>query len=193
MILLASGSPRRRDLLSWAGFEVRVRPQDVDESWDPRHAPVLHAELLAERKAESARRRLTGGEQALILAADTVVHLGHRIFDKPADRAQARAHLRALSGQTHQVTTGVCLADASRVLTRFSETTTVRFRSLSESEITTYLETGEADDKAGAYGIQGRGGAFVAEVHGSWTNVMGLPLEACLRALEQARPEGHDD
>lgn len=89
----------------------------------------------------------------------------------------------ALSGRVHEVTTGVCVTPARALAEAFTVTTTVRFRRLSEAEIDAYLATGEADDKAGAYGIQGLGGAFVAELHGSWTNVMGLPLESCLAAL----------
>jgi len=92
------------------------------------------------------------------------------------------SHLRRLSGREHLVTTGVCVADAPPTIA-FTVTTRVRFRALTEGEIASYAWTGEGDDKAGAYAIQGRGGALIAEVHGSWTNVMGLPLEECLRAL----------
>ena len=182
-LTLASGSPRRRDLLTWAGWQVVVRPQDIDETWTPGTDPVEHALALASGKAASAVA--SDPDPPLVLAADTVVHLGVRIFDKPQDRDQAAAHLTALSGRTHRVTTGVCLAGAGRQPLPFHVTTKVRFRTLSSIEIAAYLETGEADDKAGAYGIQGRGGALVAEVHGSWTNVMGLPLERTLAALAE--------
>lgn len=180
-IVLASGSPRRRDLLQRCGIAVEVRPQDIDETWDPTIDPVAHARRLAEGKARSA---LGQGALAPILAADTVVHLEGRIFDKPESREAARRHLEALSGRTHAVTTGVCVC-LGRIEPAFSVTTQVRFRTLSMREIAAYLETGEADDKAGAYGIQGLGGAFVAELHGSWTNVMGLPLEKSLEALSR--------
>lgn len=175
-IWLASGSPRRRDLLTWAGVAVEVRPSDVDESRDPGHDPVTHARHLAAAKAAVAPA------DRIVVAADTVVHLGDRIFDKPTDRAIARAHLRALSGAWHAVTTGVCVAlgEATQVL---AVTTEVRFRALASAEIEAYLATGEADDKAGAYGIQARGATFVAEVRGSWTNVVGLPVEETLAAL----------
>ena len=175
---LASGSPRRRDLLTWAGIAVEVHPMDLDESRDPGHDPVAHARHLATAKAAGAP------PGRVVIAADTVVHLGDRIFDKPTDRTIARDHLQALSGAWHAVTTGVCVARGSerQVL---SVTTAVRFRTLSPGEIDAYLQTGEADDKAGAYGIQGRGATFVAEVRGSWTNVVGLPVEETLAALAQ--------
>lgn len=174
-IWLASGSPRRRMLLEQAGLTVEVRPSHVDESREPGTDPVAHALQLARRKA-------IGPADRVVVAADTVVHLGDRIFDRSADRAEAAAYLRALSGAWHRVTTGVCVklgADEDA----FTVSTRVRFRILSDAEIARYLATGEADDKAGAYGIQGHGGALVAEVRGSYTNVVGLPLEETLAAL----------
>lgn len=175
-IWLASGSPRRRALLEWVGLEVDVHPPQVDESHEPGLDPVLHARRLAERKVATAPADVTA------LAADTVVHRDGHIFEKPADRDEARAHLRALSDGWHRVVTGVAVrrGDAAR---SFTVSTDLRFRRLSDAEIEAYLATGEADDKAGAYAIQGRGGAFVAEVCGSWTNVMGLPVEEVLAAL----------
>lgn len=180
---LASGSPRRRQLLTWAGFEVEAHPPDVDEGRDPADDPVTHAVRLASRKAA------VGPDDRLVVAADTVVHLDDRLFEKPVDRDEARAHLRALSGGEHAVTTGVCVRRGAEQVA-FPVTTRVRFRILTDTEIDAYLATGEADDKAGAYGIQGRGGVFVAEVAGCWTNVMGLPMEATLAALSAlgARP-----
>ena len=179
-LLLASGSPRRRDLLGWCGLRVQVQPQDIDESRDPERAPVDHAAWLA---AGKARKAVTRGARLPVVAADTDVHQGDRIFDKPTSRTEAAAHLRALSGGLHLVTTGVCVLRPGDAARPFTVSTTVRFRDLSEAEIARYLATGEADDKAGAYAIQGRGGTFVAEVAGSWTNVMGLPVEETLTAL----------
>lgn len=183
-IWLASGSPRRRALLEWLGFTVDVHPPRIDESWEPGLDPVLHARRLAERKAA------TGPDDRLVLAADTVVHRERRIFDKPADRHEARAHLLALSGGWHHVVTGVAVRRGDTVRA-FTVSTDLRFRQLGDAEIDAYLATGEADDKAGAYAIQGRGGTFVAEVHGSWTNVMGLPVEEALAACAALgiRPE----
>ncbi len=180
-LLLASGSPRRRALLEGAGIPLEVRPAAIDESRHPEHTPVAHAERLATEKAAASR----APADRVVLAADTVVHLEDRIFDKSADRALAAQHLRTLAGQTHQVTTGVCVARGPEREV-FHVTTLVRLRALTPADIAAYLATGEADDKAGAYGIQGRAGSFVAEVHGSWTNVVGLPLEPTLAALARA-------
>jgi len=175
-VLLASASPRRRALLEGAGMGVGVQPARLDESRRPGDAPVAHAVRLATEKAAA------GASERLTVAADTVVHLGADIFEKPADRREAAAHLRALAGRWHAVTTGVCVRQGARMIA-FPVTTAVRFRALSEAEIARYLASGEADDKAGAYGIQGLGGALVAELHGSYTNVVGLPLEQTLAAL----------
>jgi len=175
-LLLASGSPRRRTLLEWSGYTVDVCPSHADESRDPAHSPVEHAQTLALRKLHGSP------PNRVALAADTVVHCGARLFDQPRDRAEATAHLTALSNAWHAVTTGVAITGQPV----FSVTTRVRFRNLSHTEIAHYLATGEADDKAGAYGIQGRAAVFVAEVQGSWTNVVGLPMEPTIAALEAA-------
>jgi septum formation protein len=173
-VLLASGSPRRRELLASAGLEVEVAPSHVDETRAPGDDPITHARRLAARKADGAR--------GLAVAADTVVHQGDVVFEKPTSRDEARATLAALSGSWHQVTTAVCVRGGGRS-TLLHVTTDVRFRTLSTAEIDRYVATGEADDKAGAYGIQGAGGALVAELRGSYTNVVGLPLEETLAAL----------
>jgi len=179
-LILASASPRRAALLRQVGFDPVIRPQGVDESRLATDDPIRHAARLAQAKATAAIAQISRGE--VVIAADTVVHLGDHVLDKPAHRAQARAHLVQLSGREHLVTTGVCVTrgEAPAAVT---VTTRVRFRALSDPEIDRYLATGEADDKAGAYGIQGLGGALVAELHGSYTNVVGLPLETCLRLL----------
>lgn len=176
--VLASASPRRRDLLGWAGLSFDVRPTDVDESWIPGEPPADAAERLARAKAEAA-----GGPA---LAADTVVHLDGRPFGKPEDDAEATGFLRALSGRWHQVTTGIAARGPDGAITSARVTTEVRFRALSDGEIAAYVQTGEPHDKAGAYGIQGIGGALVAELRGSWTNVMGLPVEETLALLRRA-------
>jgi septum formation protein len=178
IVVLASRSPRRRQLLEWAGITVDVQPSHIDETRRPSDDPVSHARRLAAEKAERV------GPGRIVVAADTVVHVGDAIFEIPRDRDEARAHLVALSGRWHHVTTGVCVRGAAADV--FAVTTRVRFRALPTPEIDAYLATGEADDKAGAYGIQGHGGALVAEVEGSWTNVMGLPLEQTLAALARA-------
>jgi septum formation protein len=184
LVWLASASPRRRVLLEWAGFEVKVHPANIDESRLEGMQPGAHAAYLAARKAR------TGPSEHVVLGADTVVHIGNQLFEKPADRAEALAHLTRLSGATHQVTTGVALRLGERQKV-WTTTTEVCFRPFGWAEAEAYLATGEADDKAGAYGIQGRGAAFVSHVKGSWTNVVGLPLESVIEALREMGCVGH--
>jgi len=176
-LILASGSPRRRQLLEWAGIALVVQPAHVDEHWVPGEDPAAAAERLARSKA-------LGPDGRVLLAADTVVHFDDRPFGKPTDADNAAAMLAELSGRWHHVTTGVAIRSTSGALSSLRVTTDVRFRALPPAEIRRYVQTGEPLDKAGAYGIQGLGGALVAEVRGSWTNVMGLPLEATLGALQ---------
>ncbi|MBN2800510.1 MAG: septum formation protein Maf [Deltaproteobacteria bacterium] len=175
-LVLASGSPRRRQLLEWAGYALSIQVPEVDERILAGESPVAYAERLAAAKGQVDR------SGAVRVAADTVVHLDGVVLDKPRDRAEVVAHLRALSGRWHKVTTGFYVGTA-REGRAASVTTEVRFRALGEAEIQRYAQSGEGDDKAGAYGIQGLGGALVAELRGSWTNVMGLPLEEVLTAL----------
>jgi len=177
MIWLASGSPRRHSLLTSAGYALTVAPSNVDETPLDDEAPEDIAVRLAHSKAALA------ATEHVVLGADTVVHLDGCVLDKPHDRAMAREHLLRLSGRWHKVTTGVCVRQGERY-THLCETTRVRFRVLTPHEIDRYLQTGEADDKAGAYGIQGLAASFVAEVIGSWTNVVGLPLERCIDCLQ---------
>jgi len=148
-------------------------------------APEHMAQRLATLKAR------TGSRQHITLAADTLVHLDGIILGKPKERAEACSHLQTLSGRWHTVTTGVCLQKDNQQHA-FHVSTRVRFRSLSIEEIQAYIATGDADDKAGAYGIQGLGGALLAEIQGSWTNVMGLPLEEVIEQLARwgIRPHG---
>ena len=186
-VVLASGSPRRRDLLERVGFEVVVRPPDVDETRAPNESPVAYATRLAAAKVAAVAAPPT----VAAVAADTIVHRGSTVWGKPADRADAMRILEALSGASHEVTTAFAVR-RGEVLQVQAVTTRVRFRTLLAKEIAAYVATGEADDKAGAYGIQGTAGAFVADVQGSWTNVMGLPVEEVLAALDAVgvRPEG---
>jgi len=182
-LVLASGSPRRRELLLALGYTFDVRPTGIDESRRSGDDPVAHARRLAVDKARAA---VASG--AVVIAADTVVHASDTIFDKPTSRDEARAHLRALSGGWHAGTTGVCVRSGEE-LDAFTVSTRVRLRDLRDGEIDRYLATGDADDKAGAYGIQSGGGVFVAELDGSWTNVVGLPLEPTIEALSRAGVE----
>jgi len=177
-IVLASGSPRRRQLLTWAGVDVDVRPPDVPEVLREGESPEDYTARLAQDKARVYTTALP------VVAADTVVHLDGHILEKPTDPAHAERMLRQLSGRWHGVSTGVCVRQGDHEQV-WVTTTRVRFRDLSDDEIRAYVATGDADDKAGSYGIQGRAGVFVAQVDGSWTNVMGLPVEPVLAALEQ--------
>lgn len=172
-IILASGSPRRRQLLEQIGLSFTVRSSDVDESVEPGLSPAAMVEQLSLRKGQAVAGSV--GPDSLVLAADTVVALGDTILGKPQDRAQAVSMLTSLSGKTHQVYTGVTLLGGGRRVTEH-ETTAVTFRSLSREEIVAYVDTGEPMDKAGAYGIQGYGALLVERLEGDYFNVMGLPL-----------------
>ncbi len=172
-LILASGSPRRRQLLEQIGLTFAVRSSDVDESVSPGLTPAQVVESLSARKGEAVAAEAAPGD--LVLSADTVVALDGAILGKPRDRAEAEAMLTALSGRTHQVYTGVTLLQDGRRLTEH-EVTAVTFRPLSPEEIAAYVSTGEPMDKAGAYGIQGLGALLVERLEGDYFNVMGLPL-----------------
>lgn len=181
LLVLASGSPRRRDFLSQLGLTFTVSAADIDETPRPGEEAGPYVLRLAREKAAVVAARSPG---AWVLAADTTVALGSELLGKPQDPAEARAMLGRLSGRTHDVHTGVALAgrheEALVVRTR------VTFRELSAAEIAWYVGTGEPVDRAGAYAIQGKGGFLVASVDGSPTNVVGLPLGETLALLERA-------
>lgn len=183
-LILASGSPRRRELLTQAGLAFSLRPADADETLCGCIPPEAAVTTLALRKARAA---FQNDPQEIILAADTVVALGRHIFGKPAGRTEAADMLRALSGKTHQVYTGVCLYKDETALDVFFAKTDVTFYTLSDAEIADYLDTGEYADKAGAYGIQGLGGVLVEKIAGDFYNVVGLPLAQVVRHLRAFR------
>jgi len=158
-----------------------IAPADVDETPDPAEAPMTYALRVASAKATAVLHK-----GAVVLAADTVVALEGEIMQKASSEAEAEAMLGRLSGRTHSVHTAVVVRDAKGGLVSVVVSTTVRFRELHPAEIERYVASGEPMDKAGAYGIQGQGGALVADVQGSYTNVVGLPLEATLRMLRAA-------
>jgi septum formation protein len=184
-IYLASRSPRRRELLKQIGisFEVLLfrehglRGRDLDETPHANETPDAYVTRVAKEKAEAGWQRVV--QRSLprhpVLAADTTVCLGDKIFGKPADRADAIAMLRGLSGREHRVLTAVVLCFEGHDDTILNENV-VRFRDLDDAEIAQYVETGEPFDKAGGYAIQGRAAAFIPEILGSFTGVMGLPL-----------------
>lgn len=180
-LILASGSPRRKELLARTGRTFRVVVSDADEIAPKDMAPIDVAMHNARAKALA----VASGQPACatVIGADTIVVLNGRIFGKPVDERDARRMLRELSGKTHQVITGVALARAGQCET-FAEITDVCFRELSDEEIAAYVASGEPLDKAGAYGIQGAAGAFVDHIEGDYDNVVGLPVARLERALD---------
>lgn len=189
-IYLASRSPRRRELLAQIGIEHRVLEADVDETPREGEAPRDYVARLAQAKAEAGWRAVcaAGLAPAPVLAADTTVALERDILGKPASRAEAQAMLARLAGRRHTVLTGVAVRLGTRAGSALSSSD-VTFGPLSAEEIRAYVATGEADDKAGAYGIQGRAGAFVTELRGSYSGVMGLPLHEAARLLREISDE----
>ncbi len=186
-LILASASPRRRELLASLGLAFDVVVAGIDEKPWPKEQPASYALRNASEKAREVGRRHAG--EALILAADTIVVLDGHILEKPEDAGHAVAMLRRLSDRAHEVITGVCLLHtrAGAVRERGEAVrTTVHFRALSEPEIAAYVATGEPMDKAGAYAIQGGAGGFVDGYDGSYSNVVGLPLETLTRLLKEA-------
>jgi septum formation protein len=179
-LVLASASPRRLALLTQAGLAPTVQPSHVDETPAPAEPAIAYARRVAWNKCAAAA---PVAPDALVLAADTVVHVGDTIYGKPTDAANAAAMLLELAGRWHQVTTAFALARTGALLEFASVTTGVRFRALTASEVERYVASGEPLDKAGAYGIQGLGGALIDRVDGSYTNVVGLPLPEVLAAL----------
>ena len=180
-LVLASGSPRRLQLLRAAGVEVvAVRPPDVPEVPAPGEGAIAFARRVAAEKAHAVPEAMH-----LVLAADTVVHLHDELMGKPRDDAHAAWMLARLSGRWHQVTTAWAIqAPGHRLLLRHA-TSRVRFRTLSAGDVARYLACGESHDKAGAYAVQGQGAALVSRVAGSYTNVIGLPVEPVLRDLRR--------
>ena len=182
-LVLASASPRRRELLSQLGVPFRVEPSTVRETHDPRGNAIEVAERNATAKANAVAERLPG---SLILGADTLVFLDDVVLGKPLDMAEAEGMLARLSGRTHQVVTAVCLFQKeSRRRNTFTEITAVTFRKLTSTEIRAYLATIDPMDKAGSYAIQENGDAIVHSVTGSYSNVVGLPVERLQAELER--------
>lgn len=181
-LILASASPRRREILQRLGLTFEVLPTNIDESRLPAEEPAAYVARLAEGKARAVSPR---DRPLAALGSDTTVVLDGEVLNKPMDLADSERMLRALSGREHHVHTGVALVlfpeQTSRVIT---VTTRVRFRSLSESTLHAYLHSQEGMDKAGSYGIQDLGAGLVSEVHGSYSSVVGLPAAETLELLE---------
>lgn len=183
IIVLASASPRRKELLSEAGVQFEVFAANIPEEPWPGELPVSFAERMARDKAQAVRQ--TKPDRP-ILAADTVVALGNEILGKPRDPEDAARMLCLLSGKTHEVTTGVCLLGSNFEVVR-SETTIVEFSEISSVEIREYVSTGEPLDKAGAYAIQGGAARWVKKVNGDYNNVVGLPVDLVLEMVRKRR------
>lgn len=184
-LLLASASPRRRELLTRIGVAFDVLAGEVDESPLPGEAPEPLVRRLARAKAAAVAERCAG---AVVLAADTIVTYGGEIYGKPGDAADACRMLRSLSGRAHRVLTGFCVVGPQGEVDEVVVASEVEFRQLAEAEIDAYVATGEPLDKAGAYAIQGGASVFVASVRGSYSNIVGLPLHAVATVLARHLP-----
>lgn len=172
-LILASQSPRRRELLNQMGLQSFQIIPALGEEIVPDNAPPAQAvEMLSRQKAQEIALQFP---DAVIIGADTVVALDNQILGKPRDEHDARQMLKTLSGNSHIVYTGVTVCHGNKILTTHEETA-IHFRHLTDSEIAAYIATGEPLDKAGSYGIQGIGGLFVDEIHGDYSNVVGLPI-----------------
>ena len=182
-LVLASASPRRRELLEQIGVRYRVTAVDVDETREQNESAIAYVHRLAQSKARAGAAR--ANDRLPALGADTAVVLGDTIFGKPANKEQALSMLTALSGREHRVVTAVSLVVSGRVLKRVS-VSRVRFRSTTSDERNWYWKSGECTDKAGAYAIQGKGALFVSHLAGSYSGVMGLPLYETAQLLEAA-------
>jgi septum formation protein len=192
-LILASASPRRRELLTQAGFTFEVHPAHISEDPLPDEDPIAYVVRLAREKAQAVFNEMKD-PTAVVLGADTTVTLDNHILGKPEDAADAARMLRLLSGRTHRVITGIAVVtrEAAEVAT---EVTGVRFLTLSDEEIAAYIATGEPMDKAGAYAIQGRAARWIPRIEGCYFNVVGLPLalvstmlEFCQLAADGANP-----
>ena len=172
-LVLASGSPRRTEILERAGWPHEVIVAGIDETVRPEEDPATYVQRLARSKAEAVSQRLDAG---LVLGADTTVVIDGQILGQPVDEADARRMLELLNARWHEVLTGVALVRVGGESRVDYETTRVRFAEMSRSEIDWYVATGEAFGKAGAYGIQGKAALFIEEIHGDYFNIMGLPI-----------------
>jgi septum formation protein len=190
MLVLASASPRRRELLTQAGFSFLVHPAHICEELRPNEDPVAYVTRLAHEKAQAVYNEILrtsnpdfwtlessnqNRQSLIVLGADTTVTLDGRILGKPSDATDAACMLRLLSGRAHRVITGIALVTAASTQAT-AEVTTVQFLVLSEQEIAAYIATGEPMDKAGAYAIQGRAARWIPRIEGDYSNVVGLPL-----------------
>lgn len=186
LIVLASASPRRRDLLEHAGLVLEVVVSPAEEIHDASIPPETLCEMNATLKAEAVAAERP---DAAVIGADTLVFIDGEPLGKPADLGEARAMLRRLSGRTHRVCTGVCMIFPGGRKRVFHDTTEVVFRALDDADIEHYLQVADPMDKAGAYGIQESGALIIREISGSYENVMGLPVDRVMDALRNEKSD----
>ena len=184
-LILASQSPRRRELLALLGLPFSVRVADVDETMDPSRDPAAEVARVSRLKAEAA----AATQEETVIAADTIVVCNGEVLGKPRDEADAFRMLRMLSGHVHQVMTGLTVRQGDTVRTH-TEITDVHFRVLSDDEIRSYIQSGDPFDKAGSYGIQSGGAVFVERISGDYYNVVGLPVCSLYQILREFRLRG---
>ena len=187
-LILASGSPRRKELLSLFGVPFTVRAADIDETMDPNKAPFNEVARVSRLKALAVPRE----KDDVVVAADTIVVCGSAVLGKPHSREEAIRMLTALSGRDHQVMTGCTVVRGEKAET-FTEVTDLHFRPLGEAEIARYVDSGEPMDKAGSYGIQGGAALFCEKIVGDYYNVMGLPVCRLGQVLRKVAPEITED
>jgi septum formation protein len=194
MLVLASASPRRRELLTQAGYQFQIHPAHIPEDPHPNEDPIAYVTRLAQQKAEAVFTQLSPTNSNLtVLGADTTVTLDNQILGKPENSEDAARMLRLLSGRTHRVITGVSLVYATgnrvesapaRAVSTAAEVTAVQFLTLSGQEIAAYIATGEPNDKAGAYAIQGHAARWIPRIEGCYFNVVGLPISLVATLLD---------
>lgn len=187
-LILASQSPRRKELLGLLGLPFEIRVSNADETMAPDRDIAEQVALVSRRKAEATPRE----ENAVVIAADTIVVCDEKRLGKPKDREDAIKMLRLLSGRTHQVMTGMTVLWQDKVYS-CTEVTEVTFRPLTDREITRYVDSGDCMDKAGSYGIQGGGALFVQGIRGDYYNVMGLPVCRLVQVLRETVPALMED
>ncbi len=183
-LILASQSPRRKQLLGLFGLPFEIRVADIDETMDPQQDPAREVARVARLKALATARE----EDDVVVAADTIVVCAGRVLGKPHSREEAKEMLQLLSGRDHQVMTGVALLKGKREQV-FTEVTDLHFKPLTQGEIDRYVQSGEPMDKAGAYGIQGGAALFCQRMEGDYYNVMGLPVCRLGQELKKLAPE----
>ena len=183
-VILASQSPRRKELLGLLNIPFTIRVADIDETMDPAVDPALEVVRVSRLKAQAIEKT----PDDTVIAADTIVVCNGRVLGKPADEADAKAMLQMLSGKAHQVITGLCVMRGDQCITH-AEVTDVYFRTLTDFEIDSYIQTKDPLDKAGSYGIQSGGAIFVEKIVGDYYNVVGLPVCRLHQILKQITPD----